>query len=299
MNYNGYGIVDADASTPSDDDVIIRQSTINSMELCAARIGYKDVEGYFDPFSEPLVFGSLVHELIELAIEDGDVSSIIDNADYVLDAVMATKFNIDPNEAQGLVFSMMERGMVTEAQHALKLFWSWWEREQVTTPVSEHQMYAQLGILPDERKVWLFGTPDLYTVEGKKAYDWKTAGRGWSIGKADHMIQASLYSHLIHHETDVLIEDWEFLVLNRRKGEWESHKTTRNTQQIEAAKKIAWMRALMVAHEIYPATPIVTENFKTKRAWYCSPKFCPAWNVCEFKYIADGFDEQRKKEVML
>jgi hypothetical protein len=264
------------------------------MELCSARVGYKGEEGFFPAFSEPLVFGSFVHEMIELIIAEEKALPIIANAEHILDAVLATKFELDPNYTQVAAFELAEKGIIGEAQFAVTEWWKWWEKAHITTPISEHTMYAQLGTLADGRKVWLFGTPDLYSVVELLAKDWKTAGRGWSQGKADHAIQASLYSHLIHHNTGIFISDWEFLVFNRRTGDWESHPTTRTLEQVESAKRVAWMRALQNAYNIYPATPTTTEHFKTKRGWYCSPKFCNAWNICEFKYLADGLDEERE-----
>jgi hypothetical protein len=293
MNFEGYGVITEGFDVPRDTDVLIRQSTINSMELCAARIGYQDTEGYQQPFSEPLLFGSLVHECIALAITADDMLKTVLSIGHVLDAYLETEypewdysdFNLD--------------SMIDEAQFALTEWWKWWEGEHVTNPVAEQELYAQLGTLPDGRILWLYGTPDLYSIEDAKLYDWKTAGRGWGAGKADHAIQASLYSHLVHQNTGIFIKDWKFFVYNRRKGAWESHQTARSAAESDSAALIAWMRGLEVAYGIYSATPTVTENFKDKRGWYCQPKYCPAWNICEFKYLADSIDEQQTKVMEL
>jgi hypothetical protein len=293
MNFDGYNTLQKDVEVPNENiDILIRQSTINSMELCPARIGYQDDEGYIKPFSEPLIFGNLVHECIALAIADDNMLTTVLSIGHVLDAILETEYELLDSSHNPLLTDT-----VSEASFALTEWWKWWEREHVTHPVTEHEMYAQLGTLADGRIIWLYGTPDYYSLDTLTAKDWKTAGRGWGAGKADHAIQASLYSHLIFANTGTLIKDWEFLVYNRRKGVWESHRTYRNRAQIESAKKVAWQRGLMLAHQIFPATPTVTENFKTKRGWYCQPKFCPAWNICEFKHLADSMDEDQIKQM--
>ena len=137
--------------------------------------------------------------------------------------------------------------------------------------------------------IFLGGTGDLVLED--EIVDWKTSGSDWKKGKADLSIQATIYMPMYKQMLDVSIKNFTFWVYDRSKVRWVRHSTKRTIAQIDAALQTAYEYGLQLEAGIYPATPVPEGPFIKKRGWYCSPKFCGGWNICDVKYLNDDVDE--------
>lgn len=273
---------------PTEDDIIFRQSTQNSMMLCPARAGYANKPGYLAPFGEPLVFGNIVHySIADVLLQNLDVFDVLSEA-YILQKISEVLSEENIATIEDIPDETVD-AWVQETQQSLRQWDARLRPKQSELVLVEELLFMPLGVLPDGRAVWLRGQPDAVTTESP--IDWKTAGRGWDASKADFAIQASLYIPLIAHTKGITYDKYRFAIWDRRKSEWDVLKTQRNDNSVQAALKNAWKFAQMLAYDACPATPVEENYFKQKRGWYCSARYCPAWNICEFKYLDDQVDE--------
>lgn len=292
MILNGYGVTNSHIAEPSEEnDIIIRQSIASSMDLCPARVGYMEHEGYLPVVSEPILFGTFTHSVIEagLEAENGFRPPLgREELNQILNGVLSEYPPVDGVDA-------VKDEWFTEVQAAVRLLPLELNMNDIVT--FEDTIHMQLGTTENNEIVWLQGTPDAATES--VVYDWKTAGRGWDKTQAHYRYQTDLYLALLSYKTGRPYRKFTYLVWNRRKGEWEKHSTERTDAQIESSLKRTYEYGRMIAAEVFPPTPVVTEYFKHKRGWYCSAKYCSAWNVCDFKYLNDDIDESEVAEISL
>jgi hypothetical protein len=166
-------------------------------------------------------------------------------------------------------------------------------REQVRPHLNdpliiEEEMFLYLGE-GNTSNIWLKGTPDV--VFADRIHDHKTTGRAWKEGKAQHAVQAGLYMALVKQNSNIAPQEFMFDVYDRKNSVWDSWPVTRTEQEINASLQQAYQYGLQLEAGIFPATPTAEEYGKVKRGWYCSPKYCGAWNICTDKYINDDKDE--------
>jgi hypothetical protein len=124
--------------------------------------------------------------------------------------------------------------------------------------------------------------------------DWKTAGRGWKVDKAHLSIQASLYMALVKQNLDVALRKFVFWVYDKQKREWTAIRTERRIKDVNAALRTAFDMARKVEARIFTASPVPESAFVKKRGWYCSAQYCEAWNVCDYKWLADNVNESEQ-----
>lgn len=291
---DGFGWQDRD--DPVDGDIELSQSTVSSMDLCPARVGYSTHEGFDASPSEPMSFGTAEHATIEhdlwsIGTEHFGTWSRDDVRDLWNETLIAERdgswtladFDADEKIEQS----------IDELIHANK---RWHQQVWPTLKalgselLIEERVTKCLGVLPDGRHVWFGGTADLVDVKNKRIYDWKTSGREWKESKAAMTPQAQAYTWLYG------IDDHTYWVYARNKRSWQSFRTHRRPEQVDAYLRHAWQRARQIGAGIFPATPLDSTFGDVKRAWYCSAKFCGAWDVCEFKYLPDDVYEAQIRD---
>lgn len=268
----------------SDLDTLVRQSTIGQLQLCPGRVGFANHPGYLAMISEPLAFGTCVHylisqDLIEKQQQDGLLLSMNDWVEQILVEQYDWSLDRVPNP----------RGFFGEVSLAYTLW-----RHNVLPLLSEEpllieqeqRMYLGAG---KQGNIWLQGTGDV--VYPSTLMDWKTSGRAWKQAKADFSVQASLYMPLHKQSLGVSIRKFTFWVFDRQRASWSRLTTERKVSQIDSALATAFQYGLQLEAEIYPCTPVPEASFNKARGWYCKPKFCGAWNICDAKYMNDGFNE--------
>jgi hypothetical protein len=97
---------------------------------------------------------------------------------------------------------------------------------------------------------------------------------------------------LVKQNYGLSIRDWIFWIYDRKKKEWTAIPTKRKVQEINTALTRLLDYGEAVETAILQATPTTDTFGEVRRGWYCSPKFCGAWNVCPMKYINDSVDEK-------
>lgn len=269
----------------AENDTIIRQSTIGQLMLCEMRVGYRDTEGYLEPVGEKLSFGTFVHHLIEqhLILED-EPTELLVQMDWV-NEILVDDYDWSIDQVDDPV------GLFSEIAVAYRT----WQKQILPKlkldelVAVEETMFLYLGE-GNKGNIFLQGSPDAVFQDHLR--DWKTAGRGWKKEKADVSIQASLYPALAKQTHDLKARKFTFDVYDRSKSVWTSFPVMRRVADIDSALKTAYAAGLKVESGLYTAQPVPEASFNKKRGWYCSTKFCPAWNVCEYKYLADGINEK-------
>jgi hypothetical protein len=297
--YQGYG-AQPDYSEPAEDDIVVRQSTIGSMQLCPGRVGLSLTEGFDHTPSEAMVFGTMVHNLIEAFLSGKDTDGAWPlrlSTDAAILAALMQAAEKDGFTVEDVASPEVVQRVVNEVRSACFAWYSdVWQAglHQVDAVGIEHTMTIPLGLLPSGQSIWLQGTPDLYTPG--TAYDWKTSGRPWSeskqgLTKGSFNQQAPIYLALIEASTGLRPRQFVFVVYDRSTGQWSEHETTWADETIAASLLNAWEVGKQIAAQAFPYTP-ATDNFgKYERGWHCSAMYCGAWNICPGKaMVGDGAD---------
>lgn len=267
-------------------DTLIRQSTIGQMQLCPGRVKWVDHPEHLDMLSEPLVFGTCVHEIIANHLQEGKLQEkMLLSMDVWIEQLLVDDYNWTLKKVP-LVrdffseIAVAYRSWVTHVEPTL-------DSEQIIAVEQRQLMYLGEG---NSGNIFLHGTADL--VFSNLLMDWKTSRRAWKQQKADFSIQASLYMPLHKQTLEVSIQEFWFWVFNRGAGVWSLLKTKRSTDQINAALATALEYGRQIEAKAFPCTPVPEASFNKQRGWYCKPKFCSAWNVCDSKFMNDGINEK-------
>lgn len=271
------------------------------MRNCAAQFNYVDHPGYVPSFGEPLTYGSVDHALKYRLISGESKLNVLEASSVrgELFQILTQEYALPPpplvyEAVEGLSEGAVAAFVAEQQVGVSKWYEEYWSKQPKDLPITcaEVTLYRPLGEAPSGRLVVLQGTPDLVTY---KIVDHKTAARGWKFEKAQFTEQLPTYSALVEYNYGFLPLEGEFVVYNRQNGKIEVYETDRKEVHVRATLANAHLRGIQLDSKILPATPIVTEYFKDKRGWYCSPKYCPAWNPCEFKWLNDNVDESAER----
>lgn len=269
---------------PPDGVTVVRQSIINKMQNCPASYGYKDTWGYLEMLGESLTVGDGLHWCAANHMQGIDPQLTME----AFDAYMETKLETDYDWTIGKIPNYGDL-----RQEILDAYRLWIFQIYLPNLDKAKSLQAETTLyMPLSDDIWLEGTPDL-VVNGDRIWDWKTAksDRQWNQMKADYALQASLYLAMHNANTEQGLTKFTFAVYNRAKAEWSTLTTLRNEQEMRSALLTALEYGKQIRAGAFPATPVVSEFMKRKRGWYCSARWCPAWNVCEHKYMNDSVDE--------
>lgn len=296
MNWTGFKPYDDNywaGRAPVDGDIHLSQTTVNSMDFCPAKQGYRDVEGYNHTPSLAMSFGTMGHGAIELDLVEGELHRW--TADDLL-TLWEGGLWYERDGSWDLHELISPAQLEIQLAEAVDMMKKWQRHVYPTLNLSSEALIEEratkpLGMLDDGRVAWFGGTADVADPTAELILDWKTAGRGWDDSKARTAGQASAYTWLYG------INSHLYWVWNRQKKTWKSHATERTTAQVDSYLRHSWQRALQIGAGVYPATPWQTTFGKTKRAWYCSALYCGAWDVCEMKNLSDDVWEEQAIDV--
>lgn len=275
------GVYDEETGT------LIRQSTIGQFQLCAKRVEYDGQPGHLAMVSEPLAFGTCMHYLAEQDIISGAPRlDLLMNMNEWVDEILREQYDWTIDQVPN----------PRDFFEKLSIAYRTWRRQVRPnlrgTPLAvEEEWFLELGE-GNNGPIWLKGTADV--VYPTRLVDFKTSNSKWTQDKADVSIQASLYMALARQALDVKINKFTFWTYYRRSNEWTPYTTTRTSAQIDAALRTAHDYGLQHEAKIYPATPVPESSFVKKRGWYCSARFCGAWNICTAKFLGDGVEEDEE-----
>jgi len=260
------------------------------------------VDGFNHTPSEAMALGSMVHRLIATYLKGhrGDKLwppywSTRDCLRGVLEAMACEDqwylpdTGADDKYLDGFLF---EAGLIAKEWHQQVFEPS---LRDVAVVAVEEEMRTVLTV--KDGGIALVGTPDL--VSPGTVFDWKVAGRGWSenkdgLTKGSFSPQPPLYLHLVRSAgLGIAPNKFVFFVYDRKKHEWTPFETEWSDIQIEAAVQNAKHAARMIIHDAWQFTPFSTVFGKTQRGWWCSRKYCGAWNICQGKrMISDDTDTE-------
>jgi len=266
-------------------DTLIRQSTLGQMQLCPGRVGFDGKEGHLAMISEPLAFGTCTHEIISQHLINGEQQDkMLLSMDEWVEAILVEDYEWSLSQVYNVrdffaELAVAYRTWVTNVLPTIPL-------DRIVLVEQEQLMFLGEGNMGN---VFLRGTADL--VLDNLLLDWKTSGRAWKQSKADFSVQASLYMPLHHQTLELNTREFWFWVYNRQKATWELLKTERTIAQIDAAMATALQYGLQIEAGAFPCTPVPEASFNKARGWYCKPKFCSAWNICDAKFMNDSFVE--------
>jgi len=258
----------------------IHQSTIGDLEMCPARVGQKDVEGFTPIISEQALFGTILHKMIAMNLNGATADSIVLSGFKEL----VEKTVVDEFVSKGQEPDLeLADGMVAELIRGFNL----WQKQAppIEPYLIEETMEARLAVFEEEDyEIVLVGTPDVFTQD-HVLWDWKTSGRPWKDGKAEASIQIPLYIYLVEQNYDVDIRQGNFFIYNRGSEEWTLHETYPSEEFVDSSLARAIEYGRLMHAGIYPATPLVYKWGKPERGWYCSEQWCPAWKICPYKNL--------------
>lgn len=232
--------------------------------------------------SEQLVFGQALHHIIarDLEAKEPQFEMLLKMDEWVAEILVEYDWTLDRIPSVRDFFSELSAG-----------YRSW--RTEVHPTLEElicfeEEMYLPLGE-GKNGNIYLRGTAD--AVFTPRLVDWKTSAKPWTQNKADLSIQASLYPALVKQTYGKSPRKFRFWNYVRTKHEWLYLDTSRTIQQINAALRSAYDYGMLLEARTFTATPVPEAAFNKARGWYCSAKFCGAWNICPAKFLADSKDE--------
>lgn len=277
-----------DAAYNEDEDTLVRQSIIGQMQLCPQRVALQGKPGYLKAVSEPLVFGTLVHELIACDLQEGErqAERLMKWDDWVEPILQEQyEWTIDLIPKRREFYTEVGTAYRAWVSHVLPEI----ETSKIMALEEEMQLYLGEG---RSGGVWFQGTADLVLED--VIVDWKTSRKGWKDSKAQFGIQPTLYPPLIKQTYNKSVRSFAYWVFDRQKRQWTPHYTKRRIRTINAGLHIAYDYGLQIEAEIFPATPLDENYFEYKRGWWCSPKYCEAWNICEYNSLPDDVSPNDK-----
>lgn len=265
-------------------DTLIRQSIIGQCQLCEYRHKLESHKGYLPPVSEPMIFGTCEHYLIAADLEvDEPRLDLLASMDEWVEQILIDEYDWTLAQVPNV------REFFTELSVAYRMWRTLVQPKLSKEIISlEEEMFLYLGE-SHTGNLFLKGTPDV--AYPNKIVDWKTAGKGWKPEKAHLSIQASLYMALVKQHLDMSIRRFTFWVYNRQARDWQGINTERRVKDINAALITARDYAKKIESGSYTASPVPDANFNKRRGWYCSPKYCGAWNICPVKFLTDNKNE--------
>lgn len=292
LNFEGYGQID-DLVDPPDDALWVRNSDASSWDLCPARHGYLRSGAARQVPSEAMSFGTMMHTFAEMRLMGWDgIVTVQQLEEWWEEAVAKDGFSLSELAERDRIDASLQEAvqacMLWDAQVRPLLGYS----EKVEF---EPRLEAPLGVLPNGREVWVHGTPDVLDVD--RIDDWKTASRGWKESKAHATGQLSMYIYLAERTRGYVIESGTYHVWDRSKYEWVPHVTSRTPAEVDAYLRHIWQMARAIDAEAYTFNPWQSNFGDYKRGWWCSSKYCAAWDVCEGKHAHDDVWEEQEIDI--
>jgi hypothetical protein len=301
---HGYGNVDwwESGMEPGDNDYVLRQSNLGNMDLCQGRVGLMMDRDPLPP-SEAMWRGTCAHWWIDLFIDlwlDGEQDfSTLHDVTWVLNSLIELAREKDGFDFLSRFSSPQAvRAWVTDVISLGNAWVEQWLLARDNHLIVEQAIDREIKLLrplgtikvPGTRepvRAWISGHPDLF--EADRVVDWKTSSRNWSKGKAFGMSQDDVYAALIEWNYPVQIDSGLFVVGDATKNQWHEHHTKVTKASKEAAMQRAFRHIQSLLTETWSYTP--TGAFGD-RHWPCRPNFCPAWDICPAKYLADSYDNE-------
>lgn len=281
--------------------IYLHQSWVNTASLCMSKHGLADHPLYDGTPSEAMSFGTIEHAVIADQLDRllNGKTFLPPQAADILALWRKIALEKDGFELDRQAPFEVLRTLCLEVRDALVEWHAtvWLGGLKHETIVAyEVELEKPIGRLPNGRQIILRGTPDVIRVGALS--DWKTSGRYWEQGKADSQIQGPTYALLAEHNYPHVapIEAMDYWVWNRSKGTWDRVTQAITFDQMQAAQAAVLEWAGLDDAGFYPPTPGAAAG-KAGRGWWCSAKYCNAWDACSFKaLITDGVDLTEKRQ---
>lgn len=275
-------ILDA-PSELTEDAIIVRQSTIGSMELCPARVGYEMQGLSIQPTGDAITFGQVVHSLCEDHLLNGPQPVQPKHLDERIERILVEQYDWDISRVKN--YKQYRRNVV----EAYRL-WTFqvYEHFLADEIKGNRRFYVEQDLYwRFSDRVWGRGTPDLATKYSMWDFKTTNAAFKWNQEKADTNFQATYYLalHNLTFGKDWQLDKFRFVVYDRKNNDWNVLDTSRTKEQMASALLIAEQYGYQIQAGVFPATPFKEEYGKVKQGWYCSAKWCGAWNACAYKGI--------------
>lgn len=302
-----------------------RQSFINDFYHCPDMARMKRAKVVPDRTTDSALFGTAFHEGVELVIAghiDGVGVSLGDAAAH---AIKILNEGTDRDPGYDGTFKTLGKDqpvgvdfLGTRLSIAMTVWWeNWWtfhvlegNIEPVATEVTFDELLIErpsvgpckcvalsaefddglveclvcngTGETPP-RRVFIQGTVDLVAVNTetgeKQLFDWKTSAQeyggrqGWKHQR--YSIQPTMYAAAL---SDAAEMNFTFVRVGRDSGDYEEF--TVNRKAVDTEFLVEQLEAMAVLDEAqlerWPLGPT---------DWWCSSKWCPAWNQCRGKYL--------------
>lgn len=241
-----------------------------------------------DAVSEALVFGTAVHYLCERhVLNPNGQSRIIQPAQFNkwCEQILDEQYDWSIDDISPKDYKTFRRKVI-EAYRlwVLQVFEHDIKNQDVLAV--EEGMWVVIGEV-DTGRVIAHGTADL--VMSTRVEDIKTTNAAfkWTQDKADAEIQPTMYLAMYNATHGTSLTDFKYRVYDRKSEDWNTLETSRSLESQAAMFKTAYEYGKQIAAGAFPATPVVEEYKKHKRGWYCQPKWCGAWNICDQKQTYD------------
>ncbi len=256
-------------------DISFRQSDLEMADKCLEATRRRYRAPIIEPTTSDMARGNAVHAAIELVGNDMLVhgeATPIDIADTQLEECMEAEF--------AAVEVWRDDRFKVEAITRLNFeAWYWEVLPNLEVPTSVEGPFRVLLDEDEERRIWLTGTMDW--VQSDRIIDWKNPSRPyarWEKQRWDN--QSTVYSYAVASETgDWSPKKFDLCMLCNGNVHW-VHITRDEADWAALRDKCRALADLVAAPlKVWP---------QAWNSWYCSPKWCTAWDTCRGQFYPKG-----------
>ena len=270
---------------PAEDAIFVRPSAHSSWLMCQLSVQHSRTRRYKDADFDSMqaARGTFVHLLNEMYLTGKPCHNTEDAYELFTTTADIPK-GVAPTRLREITIECFQA-------HEAWITQFWLTEGKLLDVVStEKRMRMPIGHLQDGREVWLRGTADLITGP-PKVWDWKTSTSGWTAKKLNEMTQHMFYAALAEYELGVPHTEAAYVVYNFKTGTWEWSAFTLPIERpaMNRALYEMYKMAVVLAHGAAMASPAKRGASwgQDGRGWWCSAKWCGAWDWCDGKYILD------------
>lgn len=288
-----------------DDAIVVRPSAYSTWQNCALAVQYTTDERYDATSSMQAARGTGIHLPIEQHLEGKPF--LVEK--HMVDA-WVEQLKTRPGEWEKLATLPASTFREVGAQiWEGYLLWQqqFWQTvgQSLTVVATERRLAMPLGEAPDGREIWLRGTPDLVDDIGDtdRIIDWKSSTSGWKADKVREMVQHTAYAGLHMANGGRRVTEAMYVVYNFKEKRW-------NWDEFKVPVSLTGV--WRVLHEFYQMGLTLSVNGAVAspmkrgaswgqdgRGWWCSAKWCGAWDFCEGKFLLDDGKTDEKRDGLI
>lgn len=289
-----------------DDAIKVRPSAYSTWQNCALSVQYTSDPRYDSTSSMQAARGTGMHLPIEQHLKGDPFLTEKHMREAWVEELKARpgeweKLGTLPAETFRTVAAQIWEGYLLWQQQ----FWQT-VGQHLTVVATERKLSMPIGEAPDGREIWLRGTPDFIDDLGDgtdRVIDWKTSTSGWKAAKVNEMVQHIAYAALHQANGGRDVSQAMYVVYNfkDKSWSWDEFKipVLQSKVDLVLAEFVQMGRVLSIGGATASPMKRGPGWGQDGRGWWCSPKWCGAWDFCEGKLMLDDGQGHERRDSLI